>query len=313
MVEDSEQPKLVLPPYVDEFLIHLEKERRLSDKTVRNYRHAIECFAKWLKKEQGWGGDFSDVKAKQVRKYVRYCNKDLNLDARTVRLHFSGLQTFYKYLRKHGLSEGNPIAGQALLKVEKKLPVVLNEGQIAKLLAGPTRLIEEEVIEPFEGIRDRLVMELLYGGGLRVSELVALNYGDIDEKEGCARVLGKGSKERLCPLGDVAMAVYRKYRLEFSSDTSRGAPILMDEKGKRLSVRRVQLLLKRYLSLADLPLDLTPHKIRHSFATHLLDRGADLRTVQKLLGHASLSTTQIYTHVSVARLKEAHARAHPRA
>ncbi|WOO41115.1 tyrosine recombinase XerC [Rubellicoccus peritrichatus] len=311
MSEDSEEPKLVLPPCVGEFLVHIEKERRLSDKTVRNYRHAIQQFALWLRQTCDWAGDFDAVDARQVRRYVLHAND--RWDRRTVRLHFSGLQTFYKYLRKHNLVKGNPIAGQALLKTEKRLPIVLNEAQIAKLLAGPTRLMEEEVIKPSEAIRDRLVMELLYGGGLRVSELVALNYGDIDEKEGMARVLGKGSKERLCPLGDVAMAVYRKYRAEFSSDTSRNAPILIDEKGKRLSVRWVQLMLKRYLSLADLPLDLTPHKIRHSFATHMLDRGADLRTVQELLGHASLSTTQIYTHVSISRLKEAHARAHPRA
>jgi integrase/recombinase XerC len=156
-------------------------------------------------------------------------------------------------------------------------------------------------------------MELLYGGGLRVSELVALDYGRIDLVNGVARVLGKGRKERLCPLGRVAMAVLAKWRSEFARDTALSAPVVVNTRHERLAVRQVQLLLKRYLALAGLPLDLSPHKLRHSYATHLLNAGADLRLVQELLGHASLDTTQIYTHVSVARLREIYDKAHPRA
>jgi integrase/recombinase XerC len=156
-------------------------------------------------------------------------------------------------------------------------------------------------------------MELLYGGGLRVSELVGLNYAQLDLESGVARVLGKGRKERLCPLGRVATAVLAKWRVEFARDTSPTAPVVVTVKHDRMPVRSVQLMLKRHLALADLPPDLTPHKLRHSYATHLLNAGADLRLVQELLGHASLNTTQIYTHVSTARLKEIYNQAHPRA
>ena len=157
------------------------------------------------------------------------------------------------------------------------------------------------------------MLELLYGGGLRVSELVALNYGAVDFGDGSARVLGKGRKERVCPLGTTAMKVLRKFRDDFARESGPGDPVLVTTSGQRLTVGAVQLLVKKYLALADLPMDLTPHKLRHSFATHLLNSGADLRTVQELLGHANLTTTQIYTHTSVARLKEIHAKAHPRA
>ena len=156
-------------------------------------------------------------------------------------------------------------------------------------------------------------MELLYGGGLRVSELVALDYGAIDRDSGVARVLGKGRKERLCPLGRVAVAVLEKFRREHATDTGPEAPVLVNSRHGRLGVGEVQKLLKRYLALAGLPLALTPHKLRHSYATHLLNAGADLRLVQELLGHKQLATTQIYTHVSVARLQEIYAKAHPRA
>jgi len=156
-------------------------------------------------------------------------------------------------------------------------------------------------------------MELLYGGGLRVSELAALNYGSIDFQVGVARVTGKGRKERLCPLGKVAMAVLTKFKQEFAPRSGLDDAIVINPNGSRISVRQIQLILKRYLALADLPMDLSPHKLRHSYATHLLNAGADLRLVQDLLGHASLSTTQVYTHVSAARLKEVYRKAHPRA
>ena len=174
-------------------------------------------------------------------------------------------------------------------------------------------MLENEAIDAFTAWRDRLVMELLYGGGLRVSEVVALDYGQIDFTSGVARVLGKGKKERLCPLGRVAMAVLAKWKNEFARESGHTSPVLVNAKHERLPVRQVQLLLKRYLALAELPLELTPHKLRHSYATHLLNAGADLRLVQELLGHASLNTTQVYTHVSVARLRDVYAKAHPRA
>jgi integrase/recombinase XerC len=181
------------------------------------------------------------------------------------------------------------------------------------LLNGPQRLLDNEAIEPHLAWRDRLAMELLYGGGLRVSELVALNHGAIDLESGVARVLGKGQKERLCPLGRVAIAVLKKFRADFAPHATPESAVLVNADGTRMNVRAVQLMLKRYLALAELPLELTPHKLRHSYATHLLNAGADLRLVQELLGHAQLATTQVYTHVSMARLQEIYAKAHPRA
>ncbi len=146
-----------------------------------------------------------------------------------------------------------------------------------------------------------------------MSELVGLNHDNIDFTNGVARVVGKGRKERLCPLGRVALAVLKKFRDEFARDATPRAAVIINPDRSRMTVRAVQLMLTRYLALADLPLDLTPHKLRHSYATHLLNAGADLRLVQELLGHVSLSTTQIYTHVSVARLQDIYNKAHPRA
>ena len=184
---------------------------------------------------------------------------------------------------------------------------------MTRLLAAPQRMLAEQRIEPDIAWRDRLAMELLYGAGLRVSELVGLNYGDVDLESGVARVLGKGRKERLSPVGKVAGAAMRKFRDEFAAEKGPGAPVLQNPGGGRMAVAQVQQMLKRYLAEAGLPLDLTPHKLRHSYATHLLNAGADLRLVQELLGHAQLTTTQVYTHVSVARLKDIYAKAHPRA
>ncbi|WP_269541733.1 tyrosine recombinase XerC [Cerasicoccus fimbriatus] len=290
------------------FLNCLERERRMSAYTVRNYGAALNRFADFLRRS-GWQGDWEKVVPAQVRGYLIESQRDLS--RRTVHNHFSGLRTFFQWRRERG-AQANPLAGITLPKLPKSLPKFLTEKQMKTLLDGPMRLLDNESIEAFAAWRDRLIMELLYGAGLRVSELVSLNYGMIDST-GVARVIGKGNKERLCPIGKVALAVLEKFRREFAPATHRDAPILVSEKGKRISIRQVQLTLKRYLALADLPMDLSPHKLRHSYATHLLNHGADLRVVQELLGHASLSTTQIYTHVGIARLQEAHKRAHPRA
>jgi integrase/recombinase XerC len=207
----------------------------------------------------------------------------------------------------------NPLLGVPLPKLEKRLPKFLTEEQMKLLLTGPQRLLDEGKIDAHTAWRDRLAMELLYGAGLRVSELVGLDYGAVDFSSGVVRVLGKGRKERLAPIGRVALSVLIRFRDEFARRTTPSSPVLVDPNGRRTDVGTVQRSLKRYLALAGLPLDLTPHKLRHSYATHLLNAGADLRLVQELLGHAQLTTTQVYTHVSVARLKEIYAKAHPRA
>lgn len=304
-------PESVVHDWLEPFLIYLEKERRYSPYTLRNYRQAFEDFYFWLQRSQLWERGLDALKPRDLRDFV--IEGQNRFDRRTLHLHASGLRSFFKYWLKHGRVKRNPFIGVPLPKLEKRLPKFLTEDQMKLLLFGPLRLLENESIDAFTAWRDRLVMELLYGGGLRVSELVALNYGAIDLEGGVARVFGKGNKERLCPLGMVAIAVLKKFKNEFARHTTTTSPVLVTLRHERMPVRQVQLMLKRYLDLADLPHELTPHKIRHSYATHLLNAGADLRLVQELLGHASLNTTQVYTHVSVARLKEVYAKAHPRA
>lgn len=304
-------PADIAGAWLQPFLDHLRKERRYSVYTARNYGQAFEDFFRWLRRNGRGEGGFDVLTARDVRDFVIEAQR--RFDRRTLHNHVSGLRAFYRYWMQRGRLERNPFAGVPLPKLQKSLPKFLTEAQVTVLLDGPMQLLANQAITAHDAWRDRLVLELLYGGGLRVSELVALNYGAVDFGDGSARVLGKGRKERVCPLGTTAMKVLRKFRDDFARESGPGDPVLVTTSGQRLTVRAVQLLVKKYLALADLPMDLTPHKLRHSFATHLLNSGADLRTVQELLGHANLTTTQIYTHTSVARLKEIHAKAHPRA
>jgi len=304
-------PADIAGAWLQPFLDHLRKERRYSAYTARNYGQAFGDFYGWLRRNQRGEGGFDVLTARDVRDFVIEAQR--RFDRRTLHNHVSGLRAFYRYWMQRGRLERNPFAGVPLPKLQKSLPKFLTEAQVAALLDGPLKLLQNKAVNVQNAWRDRLVLELLYGGGLRVSELVALNYGAIDFGDGSARVLGKGRKERICPLGATAMKVLRKFRDEFARNAGPGDPVLVSSSGGRMTVRTVQLLVKKYLALADLPMDLSPHKLRHSFATHLLNSGADLRTVQELLGHANLTTTQIYTHTSVARLKEIYAKAHPRA
>lgn len=304
-------PEPVLTRWWAPFAEFLEKERRYSVYTLRNYRQAFDDFYRWSSAAGLWERGFDKLGTRDLRDFV--IEAQSRFDRRTLHNHVSGLRAFFKFWLRRGGVARNPFIGVPLPKLEKRLPKFLTETQMKLLLTGPQRLLENETLDAFTAWRDRLVMELLYGGGLRVSELCALDYGQIDFTSGVARVLGKGKKERLCPLGRVAMSVLVKWKTEFARETGHAAPVLVNEKHQRLPVRQVQLLLKRYLALAELPLDLTPHKLRHSYATHLLNAGADLRLVQELLGHVNLNTTQVYTHVSVARLRDVYAKAHPRA
>ncbi len=313
MSEAIEIPDGIVLGWLAPFLDYLAKERRYSRYTVRNYRQAFEDFWRWLARSQLAAGDgtFAALTPRDIRDFV--IEAQGRFDRRTLHNHVSGLRAFYKYWLRQGRLKANPFTGVPLPKLEKRLPKFLTEEQMRRLLDGPMRLLENEAIDAFTAWRDRLAMELLYGGGLRVSEVVALTYGDVDFESGVARVLGKGNKERLCPLGRVAMEVARRFRDDFAPGKTPGSPVLAGKGGGRLTARDVQVLLKRYLALADLPLEISPHKLRHSYATHLLNAGADLRLVQELLGHASLGTTQVYTHVSVARLRDIYKKAHPRA
>jgi len=289
----------------------LEKERRYSAYTVRNYRQAFEAFYRWLVGSKLWANGLAGLGPRDVRDFV--IESQHRVDRRTLHAQVSGLRTFFHYWIRVGRLTRNPFVGVPLPRLQRRLPRFLNEDQMVRLLTGPLRLLENETLDPFIAWRDRLVMELLYGGGLRVSELVALNYGQIDLESGVARVVGKGRKERLCPLGRMALEVLRRWMRDHAHAMAPLSPVVVTTEHSRLTVRAVQLLLKRYLALADLPADATPHTLRHSYATHLLNGGADLRLVQELLGHSQLATTQIYTHVSAARLREVYQQAHPRA
>lgn len=306
-----EVPPEVATEWWAPFAEHLALERRCSAYTVRNYRQAFEDFWRWAQTAGVWARGIDALESREVRDFVIEARS--RFDRRTLHNHVSGLRTWAKFWQRRGRLQRNPFAGVPLPKLEKRLPQFLTEEQMKRLLLGPQRLIENEGERPEIAWRDRLAMELLYGGGLRVSEVVGLNYGAVDTASGVARVVGKGRKERLCPLGKVALAVLTKVRNEFSKRVGPDDPVLANPDGTRMTVRAVQLMLKRYLALAELPLEMTPHKLRHSYATHLLNAGADLRLVQELLGHALLTTTQVYTHVSVARLQEIYAKAHPRA
>ena len=312
MSAPPEIPPDVLAEWWTPFEDFLAKERRYSAYTVRNYRQAFEDFHRWLAgPDVGlWKRGFDALEARHMRDFVIEAQR--RFDRRTLHNHASGLRTFFKFWMQRGRLKRNPLLNVPLPKLEKRLPKFLTEEQMTLLLTGPQRLLENGGIEPHTAWRDRLAMELLYGGGLRVSELVALNFGAIDFDSGVARVVGKGQKERLCPLGRVAVTVLKKVRDEFAPEKGPAGAVLCNANGSRMTVLAVQKMLKRYLSLAGLPMDLTPHKLRHSYATHLLNAGADLRLVQELLGHSQLATTQLYTHVSMTRLQEIYAKAHPR-
>ncbi len=298
------------PEEIDKFIRFLSGEKRYSDYTLRNYLHAIRSFVSWL-----------DGQKKQVR--ISEVNQSLARDyiiesqqirsKRTVRNHISALRSFYQFCQSRNYLNNNPFRNLTLPKLEKKLPVFLSQEELIQLLEAPLKLEISSPHAEMIRVRDRIIMELLYGGGLRVSEVVGLNHGDLDLPKSLVRILGKGRKERVVPIPERTSSLLISFRENFCLDASSSSPLFTSSKAQRLTSRNVQLRLKKYLAFCQLPQDVTPHKLRHSFATHLLDNGADLRSVQELLGHSSLSTTQVYTHVSVGRLKKAHKLAHPRA
>lgn len=305
-------------PAVLDFLRAQAVERRASGYTVRNYGQALRDFCRWAVVNAGFTGDFAAITRRQVRDYVierqQSGQRDPalpELSRRTLHNQVSALRALYRYLRTTGVVTVNPMTGLVLPKAPKVLPKYFTEKQAETFLAGPGSLVESEALSPGEGARDAAILETLYGGGLRVAELCGLNRGDIDFTAGTVRVLGKGRKERVVPVGECALDALSAW-LDVAPGGGHDAPVFTTPTGLRLYPRLVQLMVKRYLALAGLPVDLTPHKLRHACATHLLDHGADIRHVQEQLGHASLSTTQVYTHVSLARLKSVHAKAHPR-
>lgn len=229
---------------------------------------------------------------------------------RSIRLAFSALRGFFDFLVLRQHLGSNVIKTLDLPKLERSLPEFLTTTQVNTLLDKPAELPKSKQAPEWMAARDTAILELFYSTGIRLSELVGLDVRDVDPITETVRVLGKGSKERVCPVGGPALEAISRYR---SVAAVHAGPLFINKSRKRLSARSVWLAMKKYLEAAGLPATLSPHKLRHSFATHLLDNGADLRSVQSLLGHASLSTTQIYTHVTAERLKRAYEQSHPRA
>lgn len=288
----------------DDFFRFLEVERNASPRTLINYRHALAEFRK-IPNLPSW----KELTADHFRRYLFDCGKRA-MARPTIRLHFAALRTFFKFLtERHGLKD-NPLKEVQLPKMEKKLPLVLTTKQIDELLTAPFRVEKSDRAPKWMPARDAAILELFYSSGLRLAELVGLDVADVDVFSENVRVLGKGRKERVIPVGAPALAAIQKYRQEAGVHSG---PLFISKLRRRLTRTNVWLVLRRYLPHTSIPLKVSPHKLRHSFATHLLDAGADLRSVQSLLGHASLSTTQIYTHVTVERLKTAYDSAHPRA
>ena len=286
------------------FFHHLEFERNASPRTLINYRHALAQFREGVP-QPGW----KELTADDFRRYLFTIAKAGRAKP-TQRLHFSALRTFYKFLaQRHGLQH-NPLTEVQLPKLDKKLPLVLTAKQVDELLTAPLRVEKQAQAPSWMPARDAAIMELFYSSGLRVAELVALEVKHVDPFSESVRVLGKGRKERVVPVGAPALESIQRYRREAGVHDG---PLFVSKLRRRLPADKVWLVLKRYLRHTSIPVGVSPHKLRHSFATHLLDAGADLRSVQALLGHASLSTTQIYTHVSIERLKKAYHEAHPRA
>lgn len=292
--------------YSAEFLDHLRLARRLSAHTVRAYEGDLARFSEFL------GGEERLLPAPSilvVRKYLAHLHAQGYEKSSTARA-LASLRTFYEHQLRLGRVETNPFKRVRTPKPDRKLPNFLDEGEIR-------RLIEAADGDGFGGARDLALVETIYGGGLRVSEASGLDLGDLHRDGGYVLVRGKGGRERIAPVGSSALAAidrYRPMREELLAQLGRaGEALFLNKNGTRLNVRSVRRILLKAARLAGLGKRITPHTLRHSFATHLLDRGADLRSVQELLGHEHLSTTQIYTHVTTHRLKDVYDRTHPRA
>jgi integrase/recombinase XerC len=307
-------------PWISQFLAHLANEKTSSEYTLRNYRHALGEFTEWYAETYGTPPPWKNCQRDEFRAYLRSISRR-NLKRAAIQLRFSALRSFFRFLVRRGEIEVTPIRNISVPKLEQRLPRFLTSEQMLTLLESP--LVElkraqensEKAVNPNPYLRDCAIMETIYSCGLRVSELCGLNAEDISWDEQVIRVRGKGRKERIVPIGAPAIAAIDTYWKSLPIIPSRDRPVFYSKPKADRAVypTLVQTRLKLYLAAAGLDPELTPHKLRHSYATHLLDAGADLRSVQELLGHAHLVTTQVYTHLTTDRLKKAYAEAHPRA
>jgi integrase/recombinase XerC len=313
-------------PAIDHFGRYLSAERDASKHTLANYFLDIRQFA-----ALEWGPDakppfrWNEVDRFGARRFLVSFQKS-GCQPTTSRRKLSSLRSFYKFLVREGYVPGNPFRAIVLPRKAKRLPHVFTVEEVRRLLEEPLRAPDEgpekeqdTAWQDYARRRDAAILEILYSAGMRVGELAGMSEGHVDLLSGVIKVRGKGRKERLCPLGGPASQALQA-ALEARDSlwaqwgrSGRPPAVFINRHGGRLTARSVERMMKKYLAQAGLSTDMSPHALRHSFATHLLDAGADLRSVQELLGHASLSTTQIYTHVTIERLKEVYDRAHPRA
>jgi len=291
---------LPLEEWRTRFLAHLRAARNFSPHTLRAYGADVAHFLRLSGTAAAAGVDRD-----RIRAYLARLQADAGLARNSVLRRMSAVRSFVRYLRKEGALSGDPFANVPLPKKQARLPRFLSEREMEDLLDAALK-------QGRFSARDKAVMELLYSSGLRRSEVSRLNVGDVDFFSGAARVLGKGGAERLVPVGARSLAALRRY-LDKRSGGQGGDPLFLNWRGRRLSDQGVAVILKRWMSAAGWHKKVTPHVFRHSFATHLLNKGCDLRSVQEMLGHKNLSTTQVYTHVSLDRLKSVYGEAHPRA
>jgi integrase/recombinase XerC len=294
---------------VDRFLTYLRVERNASPLTIKSYREDLAALAEYFHDATGSLPEPAAISTVGLRDYVTAMH-EAGYSKSTVARRLASLRSFFRFGQREGWVEGNPAKALRNPRKATRLPHFLTTDEVARLLAAPPG------DEPM-GVRDRAMLETCYSAGLRVSELVGLDDGDVDLAAGTLRVRGKGRRERLALVGSYAARALRRWlavrRVAGDEPEGTGTPVFVNKFGRRLTTRSVARMIEKYLKLTGLDRRTTPHTLRHSFATHLLDRGADIRSVQELLGHKSLITTQIYTHVSASSLREAYERAHPRA
>lgn len=294
--------------WVSRFIRYMEAERHASPHTVESYLRSLSLFRVWAEDRgfESWQQCPEDL----FRRWL-YDAMEEGLSSATIRLRFAALRSFYNYLQTLREVPDNPLTRVTLPKARHKLPVHLSLKQMSDLLALPLAMPHDPKYPDWLPYRDTAILELFYSCGMRLSELVALNANSYQEGDSCIRIVGKGYKVRVVPVGEYARQALRRYRE--SAGLSSSGPLFISRLRRRMTGRAIQLMLEKYMRISGIPVHISPHKLRHTFATHLLDAGADLRSVQELLGHSSLSTTQIYTHVTKTRMRETYRAAHPRA
>lgn len=295
---------------IAQFLRYLATERNASDLTIKAYREDLFGLVDWLETSYGKTPRPDSLSPQDLRGF-QAALQEAGYARTTIARKLASLRSFYRFAIRQGIATDNPAKPLRNPRQQRKLPLVLSTTEIGRLLSTPPA-------NETAGLRDRAILETMYSAGLRVSELVGLRDGDLDETEQIVRVRGKGRKERISPLGSYAIKAIKRYRSKRTrhpqtESLGRQASVFVNRFGRILTTRSVGRMLEKHIAAAGLDSRISPHTLRHSFATHLLDGGADIRSVQELLGHKSLATTQIYTHVSTANLRRVYERAHPRA